>query len=215
MPLLLRRNVGIDSPLQEPLNVLLTEVPCIGRNLLRHLIDIGFDLLHHGDQVRSICRLVCYGSSDDNLRIGIDDGLGVVPLDELLIRAFHDPGIGIRKVALRCWCGFCLRPLPPTTALGPLGSRLLGRLMFVSAGPQAHFGFQSSLGFLNLGQPPLTEAEFFGQFIPTTMWAEAVILGLVSLLGFLEQLCDLRLQALFFLHHPAVSSSPCAWRRWP
>jgi len=162
-------------------NVLLAEVPGVGRKFFRQESQAFHDRGYHGSDLFPVVCLRGNRGGDDNLSFVVHGTLGIVPLYEFLCgRVLHDPAFGISEVDLI----FRLRSvvtLLPRPLLKPF------------------------FGLPDLPEPCLSEPEFFGQFVaPYSLAVSPVFLG-IDRFGLIEEPFHLLFQLLFPVGHPCVA----------
>jgi hypothetical protein len=118
-------------------------------------------LLDQRDQADDVAGAVSQVGRDDDLVVGVDDGLSVEALLERPAGRHHDPAVGVGEVPLRLGLHHCRLG----GGRGPLGDGLVvvalapGQLRRVLRRGLGGFGFQRGLGLAQLDQPALPASE--------------------------------------------------------
>jgi len=176
-----RRDEGLYSLRLKMDNVLLAEVPGVGRKFFRQESQAFHDRGYHGSDLFPVVCLRGNRGGDDNLSFVVHGTLGIVPLYEFLRgRVLHDPAFGIGEVDLvlrfRVIAGGFLRPL-----------------------------LQSFLGLTDLPEPRLPEPEFLGKLVaPYPLAVQPVLLG-IDRFGLFKESFHLPLEFLLFVRHPGIA----------
>ena len=187
--------------------VVLGAVAGVGEHLLGRLPGVGGGLFGHRDQVGHIGGAVGHVCRDDDLVVGINDGLGVEALMERPIGGLHDLRLRVGEVTLR--------PRLRRRLTGRLGDSCSGRGFArtllpgpggsIGLGPCTGLVLEGPLGLADLDQPGLSTPELLGELITAPVLAVLDVLGPVECLRLRQQIGDLLGEDLLLLTHPRVT----------